>query len=279
MTTENAPATTFAPKLPLTTFFKPPSSCDNLSWVSSDCLGSTCERIYNIVRATETQCYPSGWSTLATAFSPGIICPGGYSIAATSLISFGAASTETQATCCPSGFTVATENSQAWYEREPCLMRSKGVTTLTYTIIGTTPITTTAITYSNPVVHAMPIGIMWQSTDTTSSPTTTSSTLTTKRPIPIPTSAQNHSSLSSGAKTGIGIGVSIGVVAIALVFGAFFCFRRRRTRGSTLQALSEDDSKQKKFSNRIPTELNDSSSTSWTAELSGDQPGPCRLSN
>lgn len=101
MTTTTSPATTVAPNIPLTTLFTPPAWCDSHSWVSSDCPGTnTCTGIYNIVRATETECYPSGWQASATYFSPGI-CPSGYSTGTNILSYIGASGTETRATCCP----------------------------------------------------------------------------------------------------------------------------------------------------------------------------------
>lgn len=99
MTTATA-ATSAA--IPLTTVFKPPASCTSVNVVSSDCLGSTCDGLYNIVQTTDTNCYPSGWATTATWFSPGVYCPAGYTVNDTNVVTSGLGITETQARCCPS---------------------------------------------------------------------------------------------------------------------------------------------------------------------------------
>ncbi|KAJ6083348.1 hypothetical protein N7467_007483 [Penicillium canescens] len=280
MTTTTVSASTPASNVPLTTLFTPPSSCDNYSWISSDCLGTTCQGVYNIVRATESECYPPGWATSATTFSPGLVCPSGYSIAATTLASYGAASSETRATCCPSGFTVATESPLAWYTPEPCIRTTDVPTTITFKVVGVTPTTTTAITWSNPVYHAMPVGLAWQSSDTVSTsvdltPTTaTSSTTATNSAAATtssaPSSGESSSGLSTGAKAGVGVGVSVGVIAIALAIGAFFWLRRRKSQGSLQQVPSEYGSTLKTPSHGKPTELEGMSSTSGATELPAD---------
>ena len=90
-----------AAAVPLTTSFIPPASCDRQTWVSSDCQLSTCKGIYNIVRLTDSNCFPSGWETSQTAFSPGLICPSGYSINTQQTVTQGVGAIETQASCCP----------------------------------------------------------------------------------------------------------------------------------------------------------------------------------
>ncbi|KAJ5358196.1 hypothetical protein N7541_005354 [Penicillium brevicompactum] len=272
MTTTITTGATPASNIPLTTLFIPPTSCDNLSWVSSDCAGTTCEGIYNIVRATETECYPSGWETSATTFSPGVLCPSGYSFAATTLALFGAASIETRATCCPSGYTVATRNAQEWYEREPCIATSTGVTSITYTIVGTTPTTTTAITYSDPLIHAMPVGIAWQSTDIKSTMTGTSTSTTN------PGSEDNTSGLSTGAKAGIGVGVSAGVIALIVALIALVWLRRRGnkvTQDSAPPTHTDDCSTPQKTTTQDHAELDGQLMSA--AELPGDRPGSAKL--
>ncbi|KAJ5748946.1 uncharacterized protein N7511_010642 [Penicillium nucicola] len=289
MTTTTAPATA---ALPLTTVFTPPATCDNFSWISSDCLGSTCKGVYNIVRATETECFPSGWATSATTFSPGLVCPSGYSIAGTTLASFGAASIETRATCCPSGFSVAASSPLAWYTSEPCIRTTDVATTITFNVVGVTPTTTTVYTWASPVYHARAVGLAWQSSDTISTSVdimpTTATTATAKTTAndsgPAATSpgattsvassaGGSSSGLSTGAKAGIGVGVSVGVLAIALAFGVFFWLRRRRAHGSLEQVPSEYGSTRKTASHGRPTELEDMSSTSGATELPAEVSG------
>ena len=96
----------------LTTAFQPPSSCltDVLlySWTS----GKIAEPIASVDWVAPGQyagflyfglpgfseCLPTGWAT-SSYYSPGI-CPGGYTVACSSLNSIGTI-TETVATCCP----------------------------------------------------------------------------------------------------------------------------------------------------------------------------------
>lgn len=100
--TMTTPTSASSAAIPLTTVFTPPVSCSSVNWVSSDCLKSTCEGVYNIVQTTDTNCYPSGWATTATWFSPGLYCPTGYTINDTNVVTSGLDITETQARCCPS---------------------------------------------------------------------------------------------------------------------------------------------------------------------------------
>ncbi|OGE53112.1 hypothetical protein PENARI_c008G11292 [Penicillium arizonense] len=163
------------------------------------------------------------------------------------------------------GFTVATASPLAWYTPEPCIRTTDVPTTITFKVVGVTPTTTTAITWSNPVYHAMPVGLAWQSSDTVSTsvdvtPTTaTSSTTATNSAAATtssaPSSGESSSGLSTGAKAGVGVGVSVGVIAIALAIGAFFWLRRRKSQGSLQQVPSEYASTPKTYSHGKPTEL------------------------
>lgn len=99
ITTSSSSTSTAA--VPLTTVFTPPASCDKLHWVSSKCLESTCKGIYNIVRATDPACFPSGWETTKTGFSPGLSCPANYYVNTSDVVVLGVDATETHATCCP----------------------------------------------------------------------------------------------------------------------------------------------------------------------------------
>lgn len=124
-----------------------------------------------------------------------------------------------------SGYTIATETAQDWYTLEPCIQRSKGLTTITYTITGITPFTTKEMVQATPLIHAIPIEIAWQSTDMTPTPTPTVNSSSAPK-------TDSGSGLSAGAKAGIAVGVSVGVIAAALAFGAFFWFRRKRHQDS-----------------------------------------------
>ncbi|KAJ5883615.1 uncharacterized protein N7473_010501 [Penicillium subrubescens] len=272
MTTATA-ATSAA--IPLTTVFTPPASCTSVNLVSSDCSKSTCDGLYNIVQTTDTNCYPSGWATTATWFSPGLYCPTGYTVNDTNVVTSGLGITETQARCCPSGYAFATQLQAPWWTPEPCTKISTTTTVLEFTILGATPTTTTAITYKNPIIHAYPIELRWQSTDsvdggvkssatvelTSSSGTSATSTSTSTG------GASTSTGLSTGAKAGIGVGVAAAAI-IAIILSLLFWVRRRRNQKavSTLPSAghTRGGSIFKKTPQQEPVEL-----PTYTPELHG----------
>ncbi|KAJ5166922.1 uncharacterized protein N7482_005703 [Penicillium canariense] len=264
--------------IPLTTEFAPPASCSSLSWVSSDCMKSTCDGVYNIVRTPDTDCFPSGWATTQTWFSPGYYCPTGYTVDKTDIVTSGLGITETQAKCCPEGFAIATKSPLVWYTAEPCTAISSGATTITYTVLGATPTTTTAITYRNPIVHAYPIELRWQSTDhpdpaITSSVTETSpaSSATSTTSTTSTAAADNTSGLSPGAKAGIGAGVAVAAISV-IALALLFWFRQKRSRKSSAQAPDGSVRDGPAFKKTVPSEPVElpTHSDPWTPELHGD---------
>ncbi|KAJ5173026.1 hypothetical protein N7492_005619 [Penicillium capsulatum] len=228
--------------VPLTTVFTPPASCSSLHWVSSKCLESTCKGIYNIVAATDSDCYPSGWATSATGFSPGLSCPANWSVGTSNVVVLGVGATETHATCCPTGYTVAKSSPQVWYTPEPCMSISKGTTIIDYTVVGVTPSSTTRVTYKNPIVHAYPVGLTYRSTDSASpstSPPSTSPPSASATATAADAAAAGTSSggLSTGAKAGIGVGVAVAGLII-IVLGCFMFLRSRKNQKGAAQATA-----------------------------------------
>lgn len=295
-------STTATASYALTTLFTPPSSCGDVTWVSSTCPSSSCEPVYNIVRLTETECYPSGWDTTATLFSPGLVCPSGYTIADETTSSYGATKAETLATCCPryelptlrydfdpdwrltyfrpfSGYSYTTSSAETWWITEPCYMTSATTTTITYTIEGTSPTTTTTITYAYPKVHAMPVGLAWQESDLSLSTAISASASTTAASTSTSTSSSSsNSGLSTGAKAGVGVGVAVGAILIASAIGAFLYFRRKKQNSPeiTYHETARDETVREEpvgelsgIPQSYPSELG--GSTPMPVELAGDE--------
>ncbi|EPS25827.1 hypothetical protein PDE_00763 [Penicillium oxalicum 114-2] len=249
--------------VPLTTVFNPPSSCSRLEQVSSECQ-KDCSGLYNIVQTTDPNCFPSGWATTATWFSPGINCPKGYTINDSNTVTSGLQITETQARCCPSGYTIATDLPHTWWTAEPCTKVIDTTTTLEFTVYsatGASPTITTQMTITGPIIHAYPVELRWQSTDSqflvpgqTTAPTGASLTNASPSPASTPadspptstsssispssSSSSSSSGLSTGTKAGIGIGVAAG--AIAIIALVFFLWRRRGKK-NRMQYPGDDD--------------------------------------
>lgn len=97
--------------LALTTTFSPPPACTTDTWYVEYVTGvyyyttsisNSREGWYLSQGPTDwSSCFPSGYeATTAFYYSPGV-CPSGYSIADSTVLSIGSSS-ETRATCCPS---------------------------------------------------------------------------------------------------------------------------------------------------------------------------------
>lgn len=134
-----------------------------------------------------------------------------------------------------SGYSIAETFRQPWYTPEPCTSISMGTTTLTLTVNGTTPTTTTQMTYKNPIVHAYGVGLTYRATDIAMQSSSAPLTSSTPTPTQAPSSGSS-SGLSTGAKAGIGVGVGVGALIIALAF--FFLFRRKSEKKAVGQPQS-----------------------------------------
>ncbi|KAJ5673080.1 hypothetical protein N7507_002207 [Penicillium longicatenatum] len=228
--------------LPLTTTFKPPSTCLKHIATSDYSTNSKNGDVYfhfHLGNYSATECYPSGWNP-TSFYSPGV-CPEGYEVVTSSLNIIDTL-TQTQARCCPSGFWPATESSN-WQSSEPCSSTWLKTDTKTITTHGTT-----SISYSSGWwgLDAYAVSIEWMSTDfKTSTPTeaTETGTMSTANVIgessaaSTSTSSASSSGLSSGAKAGVGAGVSCGAIVIALLIFGFLVLRRKRQRKNGVQHM------------------------------------------
>ncbi|KAA6412564.1 MAG: hypothetical protein FRX48_03555 [Lasallia pustulata] len=249
---------------PLTNSFTPPSSCTinviardtGTAWQGQEC---TDDNVFDAVTCWPTATVPApvppfeGWGF----YSPGLVCPDGYTSACTASFNpsqsasfqFALSSSETAVGCCPTGFTCLTGQSSV----QTCSLSATSVTLSggichgsalqdNILIIPTTAATINSspasiaggITYlaiQETAIYAPLIQLVWQASDLTETTSTssTSSTSTTISPsIPGPTqSPALPGGLSTGVKAAIGISVSVGVIA-AIALAAFILIRRRR---------------------------------------------------
>ena len=98
----------------LTTTFTPSPSCTidiyDVADTSAGCVAGTvpvaCHYYQLGVTTPNSNCFPPGWSPSSTAFfSPGLVCPQGYTTACSSVTTVDGGAKETRATCCPSYVT------------------------------------------------------------------------------------------------------------------------------------------------------------------------------
>jgi hypothetical protein len=174
-------------------------------------------------------------------FSPGV-CPLGYSTAYSTTVG-----DETQAACCPTGYTASTtavddENFGS------CQSPQTGpVTASAYITLGPNengilthgPYTIPTSAFTGNQLEAVPVSIRYRAADFSATASSTkfggfsasnrptSSVVASKRP---PSTVVGRHTLSPGAKIGIAVGSVIGVIAILGGIFGFVLFRRRRKR-------------------------------------------------
>lgn len=215
----------------LTTIFTPPASCNQINIFTPGpayVLGPFLDTV---------DCLPSGYNYLQTPyFSPGLQCPSGYTKACGSSNVVGT-TTETVATCCPTGgYQCATRlNNGDGYS---CSLRysTNTVVAAIATSSGGTYATTASMKGGFDGVIAYSVQIRWQATDLSpsTSPTTSTNSITsssaslTTSLAGLPTNIQPKEGLPAGAKIGIGIGIPIGVLLLGLVGVAFLRRRKRK---------------------------------------------------
>ncbi|OKL63661.1 hypothetical protein UA08_00386 [Talaromyces atroroseus] len=239
--------TTTTPTIPaLTTVFTPAASCLTDIYNLTTTIDET---PWNYIQLGPTptsnnDCYPPQFTPATTAYySPGI-CPSGYIMACSNIVSINSVS-ETRATCCPSQYTCQNENAAGWpwYPTELCTYGG----TATGTYLVTAP-SSTATYIGGPKFNAYGISIRWQLDDVVTQTTfsssssfssSLSSTITSSPTLSLNTSTPESTStstsntgLSTAAKAGIGIGTSIGIILI--LFGmAYLIYRRKKRIAST----------------------------------------------
>ncbi|KAJ5965626.1 hypothetical protein N7481_012340 [Penicillium waksmanii] len=240
--------------LALTTTFSPPPECTTDTWYIEYVTGeyyyttsisNSLEGWYLSQGPTDWRsCFPSGYEAKTDFYySPGV-CPSGYSIASSSVLSIGVSS-ETRATCCPSSFTAQTDDGMVWYSTNRCFSGNTDTAhAWTFTKGGTISSKTTA-----GGLNAKAVFIRWQETDfqtpATTTATTTDSTATSTGsslgPSATATTAaaaadQSSDSSQGGSSKAWIAGPVIGaVVACALIALATTWYNRRRwhQKGST----------------------------------------------
>ncbi|KAN0079613.1 hypothetical protein V8E54_004827 [Elaphomyces granulatus] len=238
----------------LTTTFVPPSSCLTDTYLYDINPTQTSPYFYSLGPPGTSDCFPSGWESVTTAyFSPGV-CPLGYSMACSNYNSIGTL-TETTATCCPSGYTCFTLSpvpgsltGPPWFTGEACSSKFESKEHITVTTTNAQGSGTTETTVSEiDGINAFGIIIRYQSSDLITS--TALLTRSTQLPTSLPASSIPSASSSSssqftttstalsatngntGRNIGIGVGVSLG--SIGILSGIFaIWFVRRRPRAS-----------------------------------------------
>jgi hypothetical protein len=259
----------------LTTTFTPPSTCFFTTAFPAtggdeDVTGAGvafAETYLQIVSNAATSCYPSNYGYFGDSsnyFSPGLICPSGYSTGGFLTTSNG----ETSAFCCPSGFRQPGE--QIYYS---CSKTIIGVLTASAVLSRTGTglefylgSMSTQFSSTEHTLSASAIPLRWRAVDLPSSPTTTTSnpsslsssgstsststdsggtTLSTDTPsststsqFPSPSSSTSSTSSSGGLSgsdkiaLGVGIGVGIGIGLPGAIAASVkiwrMCFGQRR---------------------------------------------------
>ncbi|CAI7636186.1 unnamed protein product [Penicillium viridicatum] len=236
--------------LALTTTFSPPPACTTDTWYIEYVTGeyyyttsisNSREGWYLSQGPTDwSSCFPSGYeATTAFYYSPGV-CPSGYSIADSTVLSIGSNS-ETRATCCPSSFTAQPGDGMVWYSTNRCYSDNTDTDHVwTFTQGGTI----TSKTMSGGL-NAKAVFVRWQDTDfqttataaTDSKATSTGSTarnaVSSSGPLATattPITDQSGSSQGGSSRAWIAgpvIGVVVGCALIAL---AATWYNRRRWR-------------------------------------------------
>ncbi|KAL2074881.1 hypothetical protein VTL71DRAFT_8660 [Oculimacula yallundae] len=246
--------------IPLTTTFTPATSCLSEYYIYSINPSSVLDYYLSLGPSKTSNCFPASWAPTSQYFSPGI-CPSDYSAACWITTSIGT-DIETQATCCPLGYTcvtLPTPNTDAWlpslYKSHPCEgTGGHGSTIGTYAVTevkdGTTVVRNTARLAG---VNAYGVSIRYKAADfakvsSTSMPvssravTTSTSGAATTSPAATDPAKVSDSGLSTGAKVGIGAGVAALAVIVAAVFFFIVKRRRRNHHEATLHAPKQDTS-------------------------------------
>ncbi|KAF9894069.1 hypothetical protein FE257_009042 [Aspergillus nanangensis] len=281
---------------PLTSTFTPPGSCltDIYRYAvptlqcKSGTTTNTCH-YKHLGPISATDCYPSGFTANPTAtyyYSPGV-CPSGYSIACSNVVSIGATS-ETRATCCPSSFQCQTDTNAPvpWVKTDSCTRTFADTSTYIVTSVGDDTQATTIITTSAGGMNAYGLQVRFQEADfitggLSSSPASVSASPTSTSALSSP-SPSPSSSLSTGAIAGIGVGAGIGGILVFLLV-AFLLWKRRRPRQSFPKMMSDGISERPEYKAELSGGHTNQVSEMWvpppemdnkipTAELEGKSP-------
>ncbi|KAN0073250.1 hypothetical protein V8E54_008470 [Elaphomyces granulatus] len=197
-----------------------------------------------------SDCFPSGWEPVTTAyFSPGV-CPIAYSIACWRDNSIGTL-TETTATCCPSGYICAIDGMPLCSS----LFTSNGDIIVTTTNEHGSDTTRTSVLAETDFINAFGIIIRYQRSDVITGmvlPTpSVNSVMSTGLPTAsIPSASSQSTTISTalvatsnntGRKIGIGVGVSLGSIGILSgIFAIWFLRRRPSGQSRNIEGPSQE---------------------------------------
>ncbi|TGJ81556.1 hypothetical protein E0Z10_g7199 [Xylaria hypoxylon] len=186
-----------------------------------------------------------GWGV----YSPGIVCPGGYTSAAAGThggsynfdFDYPLTAGETAMGCCPIGGFSPIQDPRGI---QTCV-QFKPTTSFLVGSCGTdgpafTPFsvggTLDSTQYNSFSVSAPFLQVVYQASDLPATSTNSSSTSSTSTPTTQPSGQTSEISKSSGLSTGATAGIAVGVVlgAIFIATAAFCIWRTRRRRGATV---------------------------------------------
>jgi hypothetical protein len=250
-TSLSAPATTARseavlssfPLKPLTTTFTPPDGCGLPNIYLSEVA----------IVDPQSTCLPSSFNKSPTAYySPGFACPSGYYSACHDNVGV---KTITTVTCCPHGIKVSlscvdpTAVSAIWSTLFcTWIAPSSGqIFSITVSSSGTTSTVASTMTYPEGI-NAYGVRMVYEATDTIDSNTTSTTTVATASATASNAPPPSSSGLSTGAIAAIA--VVIPIVFIAIAIGAFFWWRRRKQKYSSVGSTASprgDDNKNRTY--------------------------------
>jgi len=241
-TTTSSPTTsasqvviTSFPLIPLTTTFTPPADCSGL-YEPSFTVG---------VVDPYTTCLPSGF-TLGTTnfFSPGLICPAGYS---TACHDTAGVSTITTVNCCPVRSDISMscgdfrglEHTNSFWGTFFCTWYCSKSTSLLMTLSSSSGVTSTVSVAYTPGMglNAYGVRMVYENTDV---PTTSASSSGSGSASSPSASGTGGSQPKSGGTSGgtIAAAVVVPVVALLALGALYMWWRKRRQRMGSVEASS-----------------------------------------
>ncbi|KAE9367913.1 hypothetical protein N431DRAFT_548225 [Stipitochalara longipes BDJ] len=215
------------PRIPLTTTFTPPADCSGF-YEPTASVG---------VIDPYSSCLPSGFTAgTANFFSPGFVCPSGYS---TACHDTQGVSSITTVNCCPVRGDISLScgdfkdeaHTNAFWGTFFCTWYCSKSTTITMTLSSSSGVTSTTPVAFTPGMglNAYGVRMAYESTDV---PTTSGSTTATGSTSSSSSSATGGSQSTSGGTSGgtIAVAVVIPIVALAILGALFLWWRKRRQR-------------------------------------------------
>lgn len=240
--------------LPLTTIFTPPTKCLTDPFTLEPPPSGQQPSAWRDEAQTSASCYPSAFYTLQHSwnwYSPGV-CPSGYGIAQSRIMSTPSAAPVTQAWCCQSDFAIS-GSSSAGKDYQYCTSTARDASAIE--VVNGSRVLTSVTQF---VAYQWPMSVQWASGDleafTPASAPLLSAAETTIYSLPSTavigtgsaepvssaasvsstssssTSSPDDSGVSVAAKAGIGVGVAVGAVLVVLALAFWFLRRRKQQR-------------------------------------------------